>query len=64
MAYFAIDEDGTEKVFTTKPFRKTFPNFKIWSCDNLYNYSTLPKGSIEKLLDKKLTWKDEPVYLI
>ena len=27
------------------------------------NKITLPKGSIEKLIGKKLTWEDEPVEL-
>ena len=30
-------------------------------CDNYF--VELPKGSVEKLLGKKLSWKDEPVEL-
>ena len=31
--------------------------------DKTNNMMTLPKGSIEKLIGRKLTWEDEPVEL-
>lgn len=60
MAWLAVDKDGTEIIFQFHP-KKTETCYIP-----LYSYSmwlTLPKGSIEKLIGRKLTWKDEPVGL-
>jgi hypothetical protein len=36
-----------------------------YSCsENIGEIVVLPKGSIEKLIDKKLTWEDEPYEYI
>lgn len=55
MAWLAVDKDGDEYIYSSKPDRYeiVFTNYK--------KYAQLPKGSIEKLIGKKLTWDDEPV---
>jgi len=73
MAWVAVDEDGSEFMYDVKPIvnNKVYTNVehteleKMWILDNPYddNYIRLPKGSIEKLIGKKLTWEDEPVEL-
>lgn len=64
MAWVAVDETGGEWVFDDKPFRVSPGYFKpprYW-----YTYSNkilLPKGSIQKLIGRELSWSDEPVGL-
>lgn len=58
MSWVAVDKDGSENVFTDKPFR----NFdRLW--DTELDYVGFPKGSIKKLLGYKLTWEDEAVEI-
>lgn len=63
MAWAAVDRDGSECTFDEKPVRDS----SIWEYECLAWDSKggvyLPKGSIEKLIGRKLTWKDEPVEL-
>ena len=63
MAYVAVDEQKNETIFNEKPARglTNFSNFKTWESE--LSSVWLPKGSIEKLIGKKLTWEDEPVEL-
>jgi len=63
MAYVAVDEDESECAFDEKPIR----DGKTWEYEYLAWDSKggvyLPKGSIKKLIGKKLAWKDEPEEL-
>ena len=64
MAWLAVDNDGTERIFENKPYRAT----QYWEADYeeddiISNMISLPKSSIEKLIGKKLTWDDDPVEL-
>ena len=74
MAYVATQKDNIEVIFSRKPHREKIDgklNGK-WT-DAQYRYGhclyrettkiTLPKGSIEKLIGKKLCWSDEPVKI-
>jgi len=73
MAYIAVDKNNVENIFDDKPIRNDeyyedlehtkFSEF--WKPVNEYddNEVELPKGSIEKLIGRKLTWEDEPVEL-
>ncbi len=62
MAWLAVDEDGTEMIFSGKPHRDNY--YPFW----VYNYYVdrecvsigLPSGSIAKLIGRELTWEDEP----
>ena len=62
--YVVVDENETEYKTKFKPQRMCgnwiFPeNEEI----NFSKVEVLEKGSIEKLIGKKLTWEDEPVEL-
>lgn len=64
MAYVAVDENGNEFLHDDKPIRARVKNNGYWIDNYLESvYIDLPKGSIEKLIGKKLTWEDEPVKL-
>jgi hypothetical protein len=65
MSYLAVDEDGEEGLFDPKPIRG-YDGLGFWYTCKQGNYveEFLPIGSIEKLIGRKLTWKDEPVNLL
>jgi hypothetical protein len=68
MAYVAVNKDGSELV-SSHQIRRAVINYKeqgywwrkVFTDPN--DQIILPKGSIEKLIGKKLTWEDEPVEL-
>lgn len=64
--YFAVNLDGTEIASNTKPEREG----NSWDClrkndAGFYDdYTTyLPKGTIEKIIGKGLSWNDEPIEM-
>ncbi len=61
MAWVAVDYAG-EYISTKKPFRDLF-NTGYYGFHSNSERIKLPKGSIEKLIGKKLTWEDNPVEL-
>lgn len=58
MAWLAVDEDGDEAIFDSKPHREC--NYWI---DEVGAGIILPSGSIYKLIGKKLVWGNEPVEI-
>lgn len=71
--WLAKEKDGKEVIFKCKPHREKFTG--KWN-DSKYHFEPggsfavfdqhnsriiLPKGAIEKLIGKSLTWKDDPV---
>jgi hypothetical protein len=58
MAYVAVYKDGKESIHEVKPSSLV----KGYYYSHM-NWFEIPKGSIEKLIGKKLTWDDEPVKL-
>lgn len=65
MAYLCVDQDGTNVIFDERPERDR----KMWAYYTtidgaLINFRIdLPKGSVEKLIGRTLTWNDEPVAI-
>ena len=59
MAFVAVDKNKKEYIYDEKPKREIY--HKSWN--SVYESVELPKGTIEKLIGKKLTWEDEPVEL-
>lgn len=62
MAWVAVNENGTECIYSDIPERANL--FDLWvlyddDCDSI----VIPQGSIEKLIGRKLTWEDEPIEL-
>lgn len=71
MAWLAVNKDNTEIIFNDerKPFR--IKELGKWTQYDLFYHSPqslasvkLPQGSIEKLIGRKLTWKDNPVKYV
>ena len=57
MAYLAVDIDGSEWIFDTKPVSSD-----RWGGSGRGGYHILLKeGDIEKLTGTRLTWDDEPI---
>lgn len=65
MVWLVVDNDSSEWIFDSKPCRNKF--YKIWEEDYNNDYASniieLPKGFIERLIGRKLTWDDDPVEL-
>ena len=64
MAWVAVDCDGFEYISASKPIR--CKESKCWQVNYdrmLFDVVCLPKGSIKKLLERELSWSDEPVEL-
>lgn len=61
MAFIAVDKNEEEWIYTDEPVR--CHEFERWQPKINYGWVYLPKGTIEKLIGKKLTWEDEPVEL-
>lgn len=62
----SIDDNGTEWIYSVHPIRKTHKNSMYWIPGDSTNSTAqiqLYKGSIEKLIGRKLTWKDKPVEI-
>ena len=62
MAWIAAYKNGQECVFQKKPFRlrKQWVTPISFKNEEYCGFSDLPKGSIEKLIVKKLSWDDSP----
>lgn len=63
MAWLATDLDNTECIYQREPAKTPYGK---WTDSNAYEDDSsivLPKGSIRKLINKELTWEDEPVEL-
>ena len=56
--WLTVDNDGTEKLFYKQPIRE--PNSRVWVYLREGAIIELPKGSIERLIGKELSWSDEP----
>jgi hypothetical protein len=56
-AWVCVDEDGEELITAQKPIKTSY----VWVSDKDIIY--LPKGSIEKLIGRTLTWDENPVEL-
>lgn len=71
MAWLAVDKDGKEFIYSTKPLRyNDILNGGTWVtsiCPSELavqsNCIKLPTGCIKQLLGRELTWEDEPVEL-
>ena len=63
MAWVAVDKSGDEWIYAEKP--KKYEDSVCWCSYSNENYSYIhvPKGTIEKIIGRKLTFEDEPVEL-
>lgn len=66
MAWVAVDGMGIEWIYASKPYRNNgLQNWEPLYKDDyvLIDMIELPKGTIEKIIGRELTWGDEPVEL-
>lgn len=64
MAWLVVDGDGNEFIFEVKPKRSK--EGEIWQLPSRYSLRSLiylKKGTIEKIIGKKITWEDEPIKI-
>ena len=59
MAWIAVDKNGYEYIYDTRPTRKN--RYRTYHVTN--NYVLVPNGTSLKLTGKQMTWDDEPVEL-
>ena len=59
MAWLAVDKDGRESIFRGSPYRHLSRWLPVVATNGIF----LPKGSVEKLIGRELTWDDEPVEI-
>lgn len=72
MPYVVVNKDETEVIYDFLPIRERHFN-EFWTRQEsiikedgwrvIPQEVGLPKGTIERLIGKKLTWEDEPVAL-
>lgn len=65
MAWLVVDGDDKEFIFEVKPKRSK--EGEIWQLPSRYPLCSLiylKKGTIEKIIGRKMTWADEPYELI
>lgn len=61
MAWLAVDQNEEEYIYNEKPKKCSF----CYTSSDSENYDAiyLPKGTIEKIIGRKLTWDDDPVEI-
>ena len=66
MAWLAVDKDGSEYIYEEKP-RKCenmyTPQVSEYDYEEMTHNIKLPKGTIEKILGRKLTFDDGAVNI-
>lgn len=60
MAWIARDKDNGLFIYRDKPKRDEV--WLIWIGNN-FNFAKLPDNADKNLINKTITWKDEPVEL-
>ena len=64
--WLCVDKDGTELIFSSRPIRDPNRN-SYWTMCTVHapkeEVIELPKGTIQKIIGKNLTWKNEPYKL-
>ena len=63
MSWVAVDKDGVENICSEWTHFERVD--EIWVSADRFGepLMELPRGSVEKLIGRKLTWEDEPVEL-
>jgi hypothetical protein len=63
MTWLVVDKDGAEIITSgdDPPKKQKHWSENIWHISHYNEVFELPKGSIERLIGRKLTWDNEPV---
>jgi hypothetical protein len=59
--WVAVDKDNSEGIY--QAFPKRFKKSGYWASGEDDAVIAVPSGTINKLLGRNLTWKDEPVEI-
>lgn len=62
MTWLVVNGNGDELIFEVKPKRSRYGQW--WELPRRYlgyPFLDLKKGTIEKIVGRKMTWEDEPV---
>ncbi len=65
MVWLTVDKKGNEEIHSSLPIRiEEDEEIGFWLVSGYkQHYVKVPKGTIEKLIGKKLSWEDEPYKL-
>lgn len=65
MAWVATNGNGKEFLFEKKPYRSGRGEYGYWNptYSGIGGCVLIPHGSIKKLIERELSWSDEPVEL-
>ncbi len=63
MAWVSYDNVNEEMIWSHKPKRSKGLGGMWVKRENTFNWFSLPKGSIKKLIGRELDWNDKPVEL-
>lgn len=58
--WLAVDKNGTECIYGAEPVRNKLAGEWLWN-KNDTSFMTVPKGTIEKILGRKITWRNNAV---
>lgn len=61
MSWVAKDISGEEYIFDRCPYREEGRYYNPWGTDG--NTIKLPRGTIEKIIGRDLSWKEDPLEL-
>lgn len=64
-AYLAVDKNGAEGIYSNRPKRSVAQWVSTQETESQYYDSgvSLPLGTIEKIIGRKLSWEDDPVEI-
>jgi hypothetical protein len=62
MAWLAVDKDGRENIYDFEPIRDLQVDRWDIAADTFW-WIELPKGTIEKIVGRKISWQDIPVKI-
>lgn len=65
MAWVSVNWNGDEYIYEKMPER-FYHRWKPTFCEyenRVYDYVELPKGSINKLIERELSWSDDQIEL-
>ena len=60
--YLCVDGDGVERLCNTSDLQRE-QSMCFWFCRDVYSLIELPKGTIENVIGKPLTWEDDPIQV-
>lgn len=63
MPWLAIDKNGLELIFPRKPEILVHNGERLINEHDINDAYVLPEGTIEHLITRKMTWKEDPMEI-